>query len=609
MNQRAARLKRITSSFIRDPIHTGRRAVVRLRARRAYSQQKVAVNSAGAAQQAFAALVSADRFRVPDRTVVILAMPTVREPVARWVAQFRGASVFVVAPETLPEWHLEALGAHHHSDRDMAKLNWDLKVIGAVDIVVDLMPRPIAEQKATFFQLFWHVKPGGMYVIDPSATRTDPFTRSNSAWMTTLIAANDAESPSDSARNREVSRSVMRVDVSRDLIAIEKRNKHYLKLRHAETNRVLPTREPNVKLDVLARLPSGAWQSHARVTSHESSAPTLGLNERIEYPELSLRHYRGKIAMVANQLLYTGYTILPDSFHHHLSPDLANRNIKNVSAQFARIPDSARPRTVLPGNYYHMDSQNSGHFGHLLTESVGRLWGWHVAKERMPDLKLLFRKRFPNEREIDLERNIFAAFGIHEQDIMCVDEPVFVESVVAAAPMWHNAMPFYVHPQIKSSIWDVITDHLVNSRAPKFDRIFVSRQSNGTSRACRNGQDVEALFTAHGFEVVYPELLSLSDQAALFANARVVAGFGGSAMYNLLFARNLETMIVLNHEAYSARGEHLFASFFDCDAHYFWSPPDPPEPSGNCFKGGFYSSWEFDFARNGAALEKLLTSL
>jgi capsular polysaccharide biosynthesis protein len=544
-----------------------------------------------------------------DSTVVIMALPSVREPVARWVAHFRGARVVVIAPDTLPEWQLEALGAHHHPDSDMTKLNWDVKLLGAVDVIVDLIPRPISEQKATFFQLFWHLKPGGMYVTDPNATSANPFSQSSAMWMTTLIAADDAESPSDSSRNREVSRSVKRVSVSRDLIAIEKRNKHYLKLRDAETNRVLPTREPALALDVLARMPAGAFQSRARVTSYESLEPILGLDGRIEYPALSLRHYRGQIAMVANQLLYTGYTILPDSFHHHLIDNPTNPSIVSVSRQFARIQERFRPRTTLHGNYYHIDSKNSGHFGHLLTESVARLWGWNAAKQAFPDLKLLFRTRFPNERDIVLERSIFNSFGVDETDIVWSDQPVFLESVVAATPMWHNHVPFYVHPQIKSSIWDVIADRLINPDAPDFSRIFVSRQREQMSRHCRNDDVVSALFESHGFKIVYPELFDLGTQAGLFANARVIAGYGGSAMYNMLFARNLETAIVLNQESYTARGEHLFTSFFNCDVHYFWSPPDPPEPHGDRWKGGFYSSWEFDFERNGPTLERLLASL
>jgi capsular polysaccharide biosynthesis protein len=76
------------------------------------------------------------------------------------------------------------------------------------------------------------------------------------------------------------------------------------------------------------------------------------------------------------------------------------------------------------------------------------------------------------------------------------------------------------------------------------------------SRNCRNAVEVEALFAANGFKVICPELLDIGAQTGVFSNARIIAGFGGSAMFNVLFARQLETFIRLSHEAYTARNEH-----------------------------------------------------
>jgi capsular polysaccharide biosynthesis protein len=184
-----------------------------------------------------------------------------------------------------------------------------------------------------------------------------------------------------------------------------------------------------------------------------------------------------------------------------------------------------------------------------------------------------------------------------------------LESVIATTPLWHNQLPYYVRPEIKPMVWDVIAEALIEPAAPTYDRIFVSRTPDRISRQCRNGADVEALFATHGFTVIYPEMLDLTQQAAIFAKARVIAGFGGSALFNTLFARNLETLIVLNHEAYTSRAEHLFTSFIDCEVHYFWSLPDAPRPESGWDRGQFFSPWEFDFARNGATLQKLLVSL
>jgi hypothetical protein len=156
LSWRTARIKRIVASFNRHSVDTGRRGAARVRASCAPSIGKLVGASPGPAQQALSELVPNAHLTASD-TVVILALPTVREPVTRWVTHFRGTRVFVIAPETLPEWHLESLGAHHRSDSHMTKLNWHLKLLGAVDVVIDLMARPISEQQATFFQLFWHL--------------------------------------------------------------------------------------------------------------------------------------------------------------------------------------------------------------------------------------------------------------------------------------------------------------------------------------------------------------------------------------------------------------------------------------------------------------------
>ena len=39
-------------------------------------------------------------------------------------------------------------------------------------------------------------------------------------------------------------------------------------------------------------------------------------------------------------------------------------------------------------------------------------------------------------------------------------------------------------------------------------------------------------------------------------------------------------IVVLGHNGYPARNEHLFAATLGADLHYFWMPPDEWDPSG-----------------------------
>lgn len=559
-------------------------------------------------QRRFGATVGFERLRRADRRVVILADPRHGSEVREWIRSFLPASVIVLAPEMRPEWEIdEAVPAFREASGQWA---WHLKMIGPVDVVLDLLPQPAEDHRAWWEQLFLHLKPGGYYAVDAALTGFETFGSDGAAWISELVAPTESDPHRRSRYFAELARTTAAVHVSRELLLVEKQGKHYFKLRDAETNRTLPAREPAITVDELARIPGGRFESQARVVSHEAAVPIQHLDASMEYPPLHLRHYQGRLALVSNSLLHADYTILPDSFRHHLEDNMNNPRIVNVSHSFARIPPNLRPSQTLTGTYYLLDSENSGHFGHLMTEVVSRLWGWHTAKATYPDLKALFRIRYRDEREPVLERRIFNAYGIATEDVVHVDQPVYLHSTVAATPMWHNQVPHYVHPRIRE-VWERIGDSLIDPHAPHYDKIFVSRAADLT-RSCRNARAVEEVFRNYGFEVIYPELFDLSMQAGIFAKARTIAGFGGSGMFNMLFARNLSIVIVLGQERYTARNEHLYTSVLGADVHYFWSSPDLQNP-GLAADGSprrpYYADWEFDFDRNEAALKSLLESL
>ncbi len=89
----------------------------------------------------------------------------------------------------------------------------------------------------------------------------------------------------------------------------------------------------------------------------------------------------------------------------------------------------------------------------------------------------------------------------------------------------------------------------------------------------------------------------------------MVAGFGGTGMFNLIFATSRPTVIVLNQESYDARNEDLISGLLGCDLHYFWSAADQDHPPGEFSYSAFQSGWEFDFGRNESALRALLAGL
>ena len=207
--------------------------------------------------------------------------------------------------------------------------------------------------------------------------------------------------------------------------------------------------------------------------------------DRLDHPALTQRHYRGDFTSRGGMLLTTGSTILPESFRWPHRSTLGNASLRAAGRNFSRLPQ-LEDAPLLEGDVYFLDCAFSGHFGHLLTEVVCRLWGWDAARKELPDLKALFHLNPRGSAYGALERAIFAAYGIPEADLVSTDQPVRVRSVVGASPMWHNAPPFYVDPDIQE-VWARLASGILDGRPPsEHERIFVSRGDDLNRRRCRN---------------------------------------------------------------------------------------------------------------------------
>lgn len=540
------------------------------------------------------------------RLVVVIAQHRLRNRVAPWLLDFAADDVHVIAGEVAPEWEAAGPALSVHIADTLGRENEILKALGPVDVILDLTAGPDADNHARWQRLFLHLRPGGIYVLgqtDPDRVGFDKPTR---AWVSAVL---DAADPVDDPpfKAREFAAATASVSTSRDVIVLQKQLRHLLKLRDAETNRLLPLRDPDLAMTELAALPAGEFTSRARAVMYEADVPLEPLPDRISYPVMHLRHFESQLAFHGGTLLCTERSILPESFRWHLAANPANPMTVNTSRDFARIAPGKQPRSTLPGNYYMVDPQYGG-FGHIMTELVGRLWGWEQAKEQFPDLKAIFSVVRRTDKKPQPKHRVLRAYGIAEEDIVWIDRPVFLNSLVSPTSMWHNHAPYYVHPEI-TRIWDRLGDALIAPDAPRYERIFVSRSQRYQRRTCRNAQQVESVFAERGFTIVYPEDLDLSEQVGIFRAAKVIAGFGGSGLFNMMFAQNLQSMVILNHDSYQHRNEHLYTSLLGCDVHYFWSTADIPQTGRMPRLEATESNWEFDFARHGKQLEAVLDAL
>ena len=555
------------------------------------------------------------------RTVVVVTDSVDPAEVAPWLRPFADDDVVVLAPDP---GALASLPATVRPSPGVEDALEQVTRLPTVHVVLDLRRAPGGPRSQMWESLFLSLVHGGAYVVGRLDTGLDLWVEERE-WLAVL----NQDPAEDFSTSAECVRCTTGVMQRPDLLLLQKSRTHRVKLLQDTALEVLAHRDPDVTVRELISLPATTLPSRAAAVEHGAGAaavhggdpesgmsrmPALiedvrpALSEEYDVPELHLRHVTGEIVFAGQTLMYTQHSVLPDSFRYPFGRVLDNPYLHAGPSRFARVHYAASPKDRrLEGDFYQLDPQWSGHFGHLMTEVVGRLWGWDEAKRQLPDLKALFRAR-PGTDEPELERALLRGYGIADEDIVWIEEATTVSSLVSATVMWHNYPPRYVHPQLPE-VWDRLRDGLVSPSGPHHDRIFVSRQDTLARRRCRNREAVEELFARHGFEIVYPERHDLATQASIFAHASVVAGFGGSAMFNLMFAEHLEHTIVLSHDSYWARNEHMYTSLLGGTAHYFWSAPDVPPPASGWSPASANSAWTFDLPRHGQTLEDLLASL
>jgi len=461
--------------------------------------------------------------------------------------------------------------------------------IGPVAAVIDEESEDLPARLERFQHFFWHVAAGGYYIA--------PVTTISSAWEAGLQALKTRKISDKEIAELDAS-SGLTLDDNGYTITVKTRT-HLAKVKDEDAMTVLPGRLGANNVRLMGSRSAGTGPKTLRFENHGARRRMRMPASPMKYPELTLKDFHGPTQLRDSMLAVHGSTVLPSSFKH---PWRAwNDNLLNFNDGVASLAVDDTRTDYLPGEYYDLTCAVPGHFGHVMTESLAKLWGWQDAKRQVPGLKAFYR--MPSaDHEPTFEKALFTAAGIDERDIHWEHRDVTVDRFVSPSQAWQNGGWHFVHPVILDT-WKRLREELVQKDVASAERIFVSRQRGAENRAVRNLLEVERYFADRGFEVVYPEELSTKGQATVFGNAKVIAGLAGSGMFNMLFADRLEKVILLSQDSYSARNEHIYASLLADEFHYFWSPADQEQVHGKFSLEAFHSSWEFDFETNRRALD------
>lgn len=325
-----------------------------------------------------------------------------------------------------------------------------------------------------------------------------------------------------------------------------------------------------------------------------------------EVPDVSLREYADAVCRPGG-IVISGHTLLPDSHRHIARERPSNRFVPTFTPTAGRLWSRVPAERVIDEPHFYWDSEFRGHFGHVMTEMLSRLWALDEARRRHPGLKVLMATNPNKEAELTgHELAVLDAFGVAADDITFLREPARVATLVSATPMF--SQPEVVHPRI-AEVWNTLGAHLAE-QAPERSyprRLFVTRR--GGYRACRNVDEVESLFAEHGFEVVQPERYPLAEQARMFREAEVIAGFGGSGLFNALMADRPRRLIMISSTNYTVENEWMIAAVRGHEVDVAWCRPEVGFDDVGDRADAFHAAYSVDFDREGEFLRKVVAEL
>ena len=192
------------------------------------------------------------------------------------------------------------------------------------------------------------------------------------------------------------------------------------------------------------------------------------------------------------------------------------------------------------------------HFGHVLVEVTSRLW-WALREGF--DGPLVFQSISPGILDVSYISALFELIGIADRATIADNWTRYSSVVVPEASHRFNA---HIAPEFLMPFERARGAALKAVPGPSPEKLYLSRSRLDAGRIIGEGA-VEEMFAAEGYDIVHPQELGLAEQVALFARAKKVAGFNGSAMHGLVFSPGgVEATHI-------ARDDHIGRSFFLID--------------------------------------------
>lgn len=239
------------------------------------------------------------------------------------------------------------------------------------------------------------------------------------------------------------------------------------------------------------------------------------------------------VRLSSEGLLFKGTRILPESFAfpNHLD----DWKLRSVVRFLATNHLLRRRRRIETEVLLITDYWSKGYF-HWLADALTRLY---VVRDRLDDLTLVLPAGYDG---LDYVRSSLDAFGIKKMDFIRPDE--ILECRCLFMPS-HTAPSGHYNEEIIRGVRNVLLSAYGNSDQKL--RVYISRL-HATRRRILNESELSEILLRFGFQTIYAEQLSFTQQVQLCSRARCLVSNHGAGLTNMMFLPEGANVFEFRHQ-------------------------------------------------------------
>jgi hypothetical protein len=249
---------------------------------------------------------------------------------------------------------------------------------------------------------------------------------------------------------------------------------------------------------------------------------------------MSYRTADSYLFMLRNCFLFRQKGIVLSNYHYCFQEFTHHFNISSLKRFFKKNPfyTFSNDYKEITGTGAVLLSPESHNYYHWLSDVLPRIKLYEKVLDQVDHFCV--SSSVP-EKFLD----VLPAFGIPQNKLLLVKDTEklhFDNLLVASLPGSEGRAPQWAVDYVREKL-------LPKQKGAPAKKLYFKRGDMAGKRRILNEQRVIKLLAAQGFEIIEPDKLSISEQAALMQDAKIVVSVHGAALSNLLFASENCTVI------------------------------------------------------------------